>query len=377
MSKKIIVINILIVILYISLFGCKSIGDKNKVPTTEEVKIAFTKANSLFKMFWGTGLEVDKNDGYKDENNNVYYAVKYEDIKSLNSLKNYLLNVFSPQIVDELMDIGFINLPPRFVEKNNKLYQFVYDYSLSMPNYNVAEKELGISKESNTKFNCVTNKILYESDKTEADGKVYTFNYMFEKVANKWIFTKYPNIEPFTEQNFDYSNYTNKYPVYTEMKNTSDLQRIWDEAIIANGWFELTSHISTQGDNFVVTKDNILYKRVYNNEFKTIDDLKNYLLTMFSEEIVKANLSNKRFISVDGHLYYADWEKGTWFVKDKDKHIEKINEKKYVFKWSFVDGFPEDTDKGKKVYTVEYDYEYINNRWVFTNFPYYSNLINR
>ena len=374
MSKIIIVINILIVIICVSLFGCQFISDTNKVPTPEEVKIAFTKADSLFKMFWGNGLEIDKNDKYIDENNNIYYAVKYEDIKSLNSLKNYLLRIFSPSIVDELMDIGFIYLPPRFIEKNNKLYQTLYDYSLNIPNCNIAEKELIINKESNTKFNCITNKVLYESDETEGDGKIYTFNYIFEKVSNEWIFTKFSYIEPFTEQNYNYSNFNNKYPVLTEIKNISDLQQIWDKAIIANGWFELTSHIATQGDNFIMTKDYILYKRVYNDEFRTIEDLKNYLLALFSEEIVKADISSKRFISVDGHLYYADWEKGTWFIKDKGKHIKKINDKKYIFTWSFVDGFPEDTDEEKKVYTVEYTCEYINNRWVFTDFQHYGNV---
>lgn len=356
-----------------SLFGCQLKASGSRVPSNEEVKTVFTKADSLFKMFYGTGLDVDKNDEYKTEDDNLYYAVKHEGIKSLNDLKVYLSNIFSSQIVDELINIGFVYTPSRFIEMNGKLYQVSYDYSIIVPNYNIVEKEMIIEKESDMKFKCSMDKILNNYD-SKSNGMTYKFNYVYEKVGDRWIFTEFSIIKPFANQDYDYSKFKNEHPKNTEIKDVSDVKQAWEKAISAYGWFELMDFVETQDSFRIITKNYDSYIRVYNDDFRTLKDLENYLLTLFSEKIVENYISSNCFISIDGQLYYAEWEKGSWFVKTKGENVEKINDSKYVYTWSFIDGFSEDTDEGKEVHSVDYIYEYVDGQWVFTNFPDYGNI---
>lgn len=370
--KKLIIICV-ICIVFTSLFACQFKASGSRVPSNEEVKTAFIKANSLYKMFYGIGLDVDKNDEYKTEDDHLYYAVNYEGIKSLNDLKIYLSNIFSSQIVDELINIGFVYSPLRFIEMNGKLYQESYDYSVIIPNYKIIEKEIIIEKESDVKFKCSMDKILND-DESKSNGVTYKFDYVYEKVGDRWIFTEFPLFKPFTNQDNDYSMIENNYPKITEIKDTSEVKQAWEKAMSADGWFKLRNFVETKNSFRIITKDYDSYIRVYNDDFRTLKDLENYLLTLFSEKIVENYISSNRFISIDGQLYYAEWEKGSWFVKTKGENVEKINDGKYVYTWSFVDGFPEDTDDGKEVYKVDYIYEYVEGHWVFTDFPNYSQV---
>lgn len=323
------------ILLLLILFGCQNENSINKIPSKEEVKVEFTRADALLNMFWGTGLAVEESDKYIDDENHIYYAVKYENINSLDDLKNYLLNIFSPQIVNEL--IGIKSYIPRFIETDNKLYQESRDYSIKLLYHSIAEKDIIIEKESDLKFVCIADKILYEEDKTESDGAVYKFNYVYEKIDDKWIFTEFPIIKPFM-----YS--FNHDPFETGIFSYS-----------------------------IAVGDIISYMRVYNNQFKTLKDVESYLSTLFSKEIVEGYISGD-FISIDGLLYryHPEGEKGSWAVNTKKSHVEKINDKKYVYTWNFYDIYPEGNDGEKEVYSVDYTYEYIDGRWVFTDFPYYG-----
>lgn len=369
-NNKIIIISLVSIIL-LSLFGCQ-IKSNNKVPSNKEVKTSFEKADTIVKMLWGTGLKVDENDKYTDKENNVYYAVKYENINSLNSLENYLLNIFSPQIVDELMSIGFF-YAPRFIETNNKLYQASYDCTIKVLYNNINEKGTVIEKKSDIKFVCTTDKILYEEGKTEKDGNAYKFNYVYEKIGDKWLFTEFPIIRPFTEQDWDYSKFNNEYPIVTEINDISIIQQKWEEARDLRYSFNY-DHFKTGKSSYEISiGDMISYMRVYNNKFKTVKDVDNYLSTLFSKEIVKEYILGD-FKSIDGLLYryYPEGGKGGWVVDTKDTHIEKINDNKYVYTWIFYDPFEESAKNKNKLYYVKYTYENLNGRWVFTDFPSYS-----
>ncbi len=368
-NNKIIIISLVSIIL-LSLFGCQIKGN-NKVPSNKEVKTSFEKADTIVKMLWGTGLKVDENDKYTDKENNVYYAVKYENINSINSLKSYLLSIFSPQIVEELMSIGFYT--PRFIETNNKLYQASYDCSIKVLDHSIVEKDTVIEKKSDVKFVCITDKILYEDSKTERDGNVYKFNYVYEKIDDKWLFTEFPIIRPFTEQEWDYSKFNNEYHIIREIKDLATIQKKWEEARDLMYSFNHDPFETGIFSYPIAIGDTFLYSRVYNNQFKTVTDVDNYLSTLFSKEIVKGFISGD-FKSIDGLLYryYPEGGKGGWAVDTKDTHIEKINGNKYVYTWIFYDPFEESTEDKKKLYYVKYTYENINGRWVFTEFPSYS-----
>lgn len=372
---KLVILSIVSIVL-LSLFGCQIKDSNNKVPSNEEVKIEFQKANTVFKMFWETGLLVDESDKYTDKENHIYYAVKYENINSLNSLKSYLLSIFSHQIVDELMSIGFYT--PRFIETNNKLYQASYDCSIKVLDHIIAEKDTVIEKKSDIKFVCTTDKILYEDGKTEKDGNVYKFNYIYEKIDDKWLFTEFPVIRPFTEQDWDYSKFNNEYPIVTEIRDVSVIQQKWEEARDLRYSFNNDPFQTGKSSYEIAIGDMISYVRVYNNQFKTVNDVENYLSTLFSKEIVDRYFLGT-FKSIDGLLYryYPEGAKGSWAVDTKDTHIEKINENKYVYTWSFFDIYPEGNDEDKEVYSVDYTYEYVNGRWVFTDFPHYTLVRNQ
>jgi hypothetical protein len=368
--KKIINISI-ISILLLSLFGCQVKETVNNIPSNEKVNSVFKKANTVFKMLWEGGLQVDKNDEYIDKDNNIYYAINFENINSLNSLNNYLLSIFSPQIVDELMSISFYI--PRFIENNNKLYQASYDCSIKVLDHCIVEKNTVIEKKSDVKFVCTTDKILYEDGKNERDGNVYKFNYVYEKIDDKWLFTEFPIIRPFTEQEWDYSKFNNEYHIVKEIKDLATIQKKWEEARDLMYSFNHDPFETGIFSYPIAIGDTILYSRVYNNQFKTVTDVDNYLSTLFSKEIVKGYISGD-FISIDGLLYryYSEGGKGGWAVDTKDTHIEKINENKYVYTWIFFD-----IDEEKEVYSVGYTYEYVNGRWIFTDFPHYTLVINQ
>lgn len=359
------------ILLLLILFGCQNENSINKIPSKEEVKVEFTRADALLNMFCGTGLAVEESDKYIDEENHIYYAVKYENINSLDDLKNYLLNIFSPQIVNEL--IGIKSYIPRFIETDNKLYQESRDYSIKLLYHSIAEKDIIIEKESDLKFVCIADKILYEEDKTESDGAVYKFNYVYEKIDDKWIFTEFPIIKPFTEKEWDYSKFNNEYPIVSEIKDLDIIQQKWEEARDIMYSFNHDPFETGIFSYSIAIGDIISYMRVYNNQFKTLKDVESYLSTLFSKEIVEGYISGD-FISIDGLLYryHPEGEKGSWAVNTKKSHVEKINDKKYVYTWNFYDIYPEGNDGEKEVYSVDYTYEYIDGRWVFTDFPYYG-----
>ena len=374
LSKKMFKIKIKILciigIMLTLLFGCQLKQDDNKIPTNEEIESAYQRANAIFKMFWGTGLKVDVNDKYTSNDNYIYYAVKYENIKSLNDLHRYLEDIFSVPIIEELMNIG-LSYRTRFIETNNKLYQNSYDCTLSVLYHDIIEKDSYIQKISDSKFIYSIDKMLYEEGNSSGDGKMYKFNYVYEKIGDKWLFTEFPAVKPFTEQNFDYSNFNNDYPIVTEISDNSIIQQMYDKALEANMWFSSYAGISKVYGYPVLIKDDTTYDRVYNNYFKTLKDMEKYLSTLFSKEIVASKISNKTFISIDGLLYSSQNAAGFNSLKVKDTYVEKINDNKYVYYVNLIETFPEDSDEGKKVYVNEYPYEYINDRWVFTDFPSY------
>lgn len=96
--------------------GCQKIDvngnmddKKSEEISEEEIITRYNSANSVLHMMLGKGLNVDNSDVYTDEDGFYkYYAVTYNDITSIEGLKTYLNNIFSPDITDELINIGVI-----------------------------------------------------------------------------------------------------------------------------------------------------------------------------------------------------------------------------------------------------------------------------
>ena len=370
--KKIFFLFVLCII-FVTLYGCELNPTSNKISMGEEVENAYQKANDIIIMFWGTGMPIDESDKYTDEYNNVYYAVKYESISSSEDLRQYLNSIFSEQIIDELMDIGS-SYRKRFLEIDNKLYQNFNDFSVSVLYYDIIEEKSNVNKISDKKLIYSIDKSLREKNKSDSSSKMYKFNYVYESVENEWIFTEFPVIQPFTEFDFDYSNYSSEYPIIIDIGNPLVVEQMYYQAQEAKSWFTTYADISRESTCSVRVGDNT-YSRVYSDRFKTLKDMDNYLRTLFSDKIVGDLLASKTFISIDGQLYASESAGGFNALKVKDTHIEKISDSKYGYYVDLIETFPDDTDEGKTVYTIQYPYEYVYDHWVFTDFPSFRNVL--
>ncbi len=363
-------ITILFIICIIStlLYGCQFNRRDGKTLTDEEIKNSYSRANEIIKMFWGSGVPADESDKYTDDNNNLYFAVKYENINSLNDLYQHLNSIFSAQIADELMSIR-PSYCPRFLEIDDKLYQNSNNFTVGLINCSIIEKESYIQKISDTKYIYSMDKVLYEDDHSDIVPEIYRFDYVCEKEGDKWLFTEFPIVKPFTELSFDYSNFNSDYHIVTEVEDTSIVEQMYDNALEAYSWFSTYAGITMVSGYSVSVGNGPTYSRVYNNNYKRLKDMENYLCTLFSGEIVEVLISNRTFIDIDGQLYFSEASAGFNSMKIKDTSIEKINDNKYIYYVHLIETFPDDTDEGKEIYTVQYPYEYIDGRWVFTDFP--------
>lgn len=365
--KKITILFI-VCIIFISLYGCQLNHSDGKIPADEEIQSAYNRANEIIKMFWGTGMPVDESDKYVDDNNNLYFAVKYEDINSLNDLQQHLSGIFSAHIADELMNIC-ASYCPRFLEIDDKLYQHSNDFTIGLVYYNIIEKEAYIQKVSDTKIIYSMDKTLREEGRSDIVPEVYKFDYVYEKAGDKWVFTEFPIVKPFTELNFDYLNFNSNYPIVTEIRDAYIVEQMYDKAREADSWFSTYAGITMANSYSVRVGSGSTYSRVYSDKFKTLKDMENYLCTLFSEKIVEDLLSSRTFIDIDGQIYCSEASGGFNSLKIKYTSIEKVNDNKYIYYVHLIETFPDDTDEGKEIYTVQYPYEYIGDRWVFTDFP--------
>ena len=117
-----------------------------------------------------------------------------------------------------------------------------------------------------------------------------------------------------------------------------------------------------------------VYNRATHDVIKTMDDLKSYLQTMFTDEIVEGLLAGdgsgiQLYRDIDGALYTIPAGRGSDIMKgDETYEIIREGDKKVIYQVTveiYDDPF-EETVAG----TEQYDFplEYINGRWVFTDF---------
>ena len=152
----------------------------------------------------------------------------------------------------------------------------------------------------------------------------------------------------------------------------------FNEAERAYSWF--TSYTVFSGnidfESPTIEIDDVLYHRV-DNSFGSINEVKEYLLTLFSPEIVDDLLSrekdgSKLFIEKDGKLYYTLDVVGQndYTIGERNFSIKEETDKKIVYELEY--NMVEHINGEKVIYdTVYLEYVYEKNEegsFVFTEF---------
>lgn len=169
----------------------EEISSEDKVIDIEaSIMKAFNEAEIAYSWFTGYG-EIDfKGEEYTIEfNNQKYYEVDQNDIVTMNDLKDYLSKYFDDKTVDELMNLkadlyGEYDI---FIDYEGKLYALGgYVHQIS---YTFAEKEFKIIKDNDSKY--IISVDIKCRGVINSPEKSISYDYIYEKLNNKWIFTNY------------------------------------------------------------------------------------------------------------------------------------------------------------------------------------------
>lgn len=143
----------------------------------------------------------------------------------------------------------------------------------------------------------------------------------------------------------------------------------YDRAVTAYEWFELNP-LPSGGP--MVPEGGIEYQRVEYAGFDTLDDLRTYLKSLFSEDVVSRLLpedtQTPRYRDIDGELYVhpggreADPEKSS-----ASAAVEQKEDGSYLINVT-VDLLDNDQTTVAGVECYAFPYQEVNGRWVFTDF---------
>ena len=154
-----------------------------------------------------------------------------------------------------------------------------------------------------------------------------------------------------------------KAPLPTDEQITA----AYTKAVEAYSWFDLAS-MACDSNTSKVQNGNPYYK-VTNPDIQTMGELKAHLETLFSDGIVTSLLNRGVYTEIDGQLYAIDAARGSDITKGEERaSIIKENDQKFSYN-VVVDLV--DPEQGETVVGTEphsFPYEFVNNKWVFTDF---------
>ena len=146
------------------------------------------------------------------------------------------------------------------------------------------------------------------------------------------------------------------------------IEDAYQKATEAFGWFNIES-LPTTGDPVEI--DGYYYKKVDDDRFKTAEDLKTYLSTLFDDALVEVLLFEEDFPmyrDYEGELYGVEAARGTDIRMGKETHeITKTSDTAYDFAIT-VERLGEDLETVEDYKTYHFTYEYTDGKWVFTHF---------
>jgi len=145
----------------------------------------------------------------------------------------------------------------------------------------------------------------------------------------------------------------------------------YQKAVEAYSWFDATTMPVDYSDRKELY--GFEYYKVTHDTIKSCADLKSYLQTLFSDDIVEKLLAGDgsiiRYRDIDGALYAIPADRGSDITKGKETYeIVRESDTKILYK-VFVEIY-DDPVSQNVTGTEEHDFQYecINGRWVFTNF---------
>ncbi len=118
--------------------------------------------------------------------------------------------------------------------------------------------------------------------------------------------------------------------------------------------------------------DGLNYYKATSDKINTYNQLKNYLNTIFSEEIVNDMLNGEnvkiKYKDIDKALYGTVPEiRPPSQTQDESYKVQKINPYRYIYNLN-IDILTQDRKNVDHRENYEYVYEFVNDRWVFTKF---------
>ncbi len=134
----------------------------------------------------------------------------------------------------------------------------------------------------------------------------------------------------------------------------------------AFSWFELES-LPYDNDTKVLD-NNMIYYKVISDKFNCMSDMEEYLRTLFSDSIIQELMdSNSNYKDIDDKLYTQGCSSGSNIAKGEEciNSINKVSDSliKVTVYCDIMDAF---TIKGTERHT--FSYEYLDEKWVFTDF---------
>ncbi len=149
----------------------------------------------------------------------------------------------------------------------------------------------------------------------------------------------------------------------------------YKSATVAASWFRIASILETadeypSADDLYIELDDRRYFKV--KRFDRYDVFVDYLEMLFSKELTQEFLQseNNKYINIDGELYATLGIRGTDIHMGNEYYaIERVSDSKYIVRVTvdILGGDDMLTIVGNEVF--EFPYEFMGDRWVFTEFP--------
>ena len=209
----------------------------------------------------------------------------------------------------------------------------------------------------------------------------FEFNYF--KLSKKLVVLIIP-ILIFTLSSCElFNNETNTENIIREITSEDQINQMYQKAKDAYLWFyyeplSYWSYVQVKSKNDTSEElgpkliDGFNYYKSKHDTITNYKQLKNYLSTLFSEEIVNDLLNGEngkiKYVDVDKYLYGTIPETRPYSqIGNQSYTIQKINDYRYIYNLN-VEILTNDLKNIDHSENYEYIYEFVNDRWVFTKF---------
>jgi len=152
----------------------------------------------------------------------------------------------------------------------------------------------------------------------------------------------------------------------SKVPTDEEVKLAYQQATEAYSWFDLTT-MNFDANSEIEYNGNI-YMKVNQEGIQSLSDLEAYLRNLFSEDIVDSLLETNCYIDIDGVLYAMPADRGTNIFAGEEHHkIIRESDKKIIYEVT-VDILDDNLEKAVDEEVYSFSYEFIEDKWVFTNF---------